>query len=273
MRVIGGILRGASRESGTCLYPGGNQTNVSSGREHAFTLIELLVVIAIIAILAAMLLPALSRAREQARSAQCRSNLRQMGLVHHMYASDFEGLAPIRMYLPGIRTGLDSLRVAGYLDVTDAAVCPSWPLFRAQVVGGVMSATYGILQPQGWYRDQTEQYHEVVLDGNTWMYYRLWNVRNPDDFMLLKDTTDGGANPRQRTSWTSHTTSYCPHLRHTGSANVVFGDGHVESASEGRFVEAYRRGMVSGNSTHTLYLWLMDGANLVQATHSVSPAP
>lgn len=62
-------------------------------RTRAFTLFELLVVIAIIAILAALLLPALSRAKDQARTIQCLNNLRQLHLSWHMYGGDHGRLA------------------------------------------------------------------------------------------------------------------------------------------------------------------------------------
>ncbi len=86
-----------------------------------FTLIELLVTISIIAILAAFLLPALSRAREKARRANCISNFRRIGLALRTYASEYAEQFPDE----NNAAGLNKLLLGDYEDSARTFVCPS----------------------------------------------------------------------------------------------------------------------------------------------------
>ena len=90
-----------------------------------FTLVELLVVIAVIAILAALLLPALSRAKTAAQGATCLNHLKQWGMATHLYAADNNDFLP-----PDGSPNGTSTKSGWYIDLPRAIQVPTYPEYR-----------------------------------------------------------------------------------------------------------------------------------------------
>jgi len=215
-----------------------------SGRRHAFTLIELLVVIAIIAILAAMLLPALSRARMSAQATGCANNIRQLSVAWTIYTDDNGGYLVNNASMLGTR----SYRVSWVNNVQDWGMSPenTNPIYiTSGLLAPYVKNNLGVYKcPSGQSKAQAgprlRSYSMNALVGNpitipnrfnpNWLQFmRSSDFPGPVNFWVLieehPDTINDGyfVNTWDQIRWGNLPASY-----HSASANLSWADGHLE---------------------------------------------
>jgi prepilin-type processing-associated H-X9-DG protein len=200
-----------------------------------FTLLELLIVIGVIAILSSLLLPALNKAKKQAFTMQCASNLKSIGTAMHCYQSDFDGYTPV--WLDSQSTWMDGnwvYRLAQYMSGNVLCwVCPDSPEGRAIDVESIKQKAL-----------LSQKVVAIVLQQNIAINGRCFGMTPPKASILKRPSRliYGGDGTGANASWYTpcntndfryaidrvypdHPSSF--YIRHYRNINLLFVDGHV----------------------------------------------
>lgn len=182
-------------------------------KQHArmkFTLIELLVVVAIIAVLAGMLLPALSKARAAAKKSECASNQKQMGMAYAFYAQDNRDFLPAGKPLQAASGGYDwwfQPLVSNYIGGMEWDTWRRWCPGRSDLIA-----------------DSAISYGQLLAIYKNAVFPLITDVDNPSQAFLMSESPINGLEWAVNTEFNLY-----PNPVHNNGVNALFVDGHCDS--------------------------------------------
>ena len=242
----------------------------------AFTLVELLVVIGIIAVLVALLLPSLGKARESARTIKCLSNLRQLGMATAMYSGECKGFLPYPTTTLGEQVlwfvVLDPYLQARANDArTGVAAGRSYREYKQCVVfesfeGGKFSGSQDALKEFS----RTFKMNTMLRHNNPYSQARVTAVPNQSHFVYMGDATSldqtgpvpGQWENGQFSMEVNDRTEAGPALRHNkDGANILFVDGHSETV----YLPTITKSLRSPQNNVTVKSWESEFVNAAGA--------